>query len=225
MKNNNLLEICNAIYVSWFRNFDPFKNQEFISSEIGNIPKGWHLGQLGDIIEIYDSKRIPLSNQERESLEKIYPYYGASSLMDYVDDYIFVGIYLLIGEDGTVIDSNNHPVLQYVWDKFWVNNHAHVIQGKNGFSTETIYILLSKNNIQESVTGAVQAKINQTNLKKILVLIPTDDVLSNFNKIIKPFFDYYRENSEEIKKLTKLRDTLLPKLMSGEIDVSNINFD
>ena len=223
--NNNLLDQCKLIYTGWFRNFDPFIDDEFIPSEFGNIPKGWSVGKLGDIIEIFDSKRIPLSNQEREPVEKIYPYYGASSLMDYVDDYIFDGIYLLIGEDGTVIDSENHPILQYVWDKFWVNNHVHTIKGKNGFSTEAIYILLSKTNVQQSVTGAVQTKINQSNLKNITVIISSKEVLERFNNVLIKVFELYRNNSKEIEKLTKLRDVLLPKLMSGEIGVSGITFD
>lgn len=177
---------------------------------------------MGDIVDIYDSKRIPLSSNERENKEDIYPYYGASSLMDYVDDYIFDGIYLLIGEDGTVITDKGFPILQYVWGKFWVNNHAHIVQGKNGFSTETIFVLLQKTNVRSLVTGAVQPKINQTNLKNLKVIIPPNDILNKFNRLINPYFELYRNNLEEINSLTKMRDILLPKLMSGEIDVSKI---
>ena len=85
--------------------------------------------------------------------------------MDYVDDYLFDGTYILMGEDGTVVTEQGTPVLQYIWGKFWVNNHAHVLKGKDSFSDEYIYLLLSKTNVQNIITGAVQPKINQRNFK------------------------------------------------------------
>ena len=103
----------------------------------------WIPGKVADIIELHDSKRIPLSSRQRAELESIYPYYGATSIMDYVDKYLFDGVYLLLGEDGTVIDDNGYPILQYVDGKFWVNNHAHIITGKNGYSVELLYLLFN----------------------------------------------------------------------------------
>jgi len=223
--NKNLFNIASSIQTEWMINFTPFKSEKFKSSSFGLIPENWNVGKLGDVIELLDSKRIPLSGQQRENMEKIYPYYGAASLMDYVEDYIFDGVYLLMGEDGTVVDDKGFPILQYVWGKFWVNNHAHILKGKNGFNVESLYLLLSKTNIQSIVTGAVQAKVNQSNLKSIEIIIPPVEVMEKFNKLIKPFFDTIRSNNDEIKELQKLRDTLLPKLMSGEIDVSKINCD
>ena len=223
--NKNLFNIASSIQTEWMINFTPFKSEKFKTSSFGLIPENWNVGKLGDVIELLDSKRIPLSGQQRENMEKIYPYYGAASLMDYVEDYIFDGVYLLMGEDGTVVDDKGFPILQYVWGKFWVNNHAHILKGKNGFNVESLYLLLSKTNIQSIVTGAVQAKVNQSNLKSIEIIIPPVEVMEKFNKLIKPFFDTIRSNNDEIKELQKLRDTLLPKLMSGEIDVSKINCD
>lgn len=175
---------------------------------------------LGDIIELFDSKRVPLSSKQREEMEKIYPYYGAATLMDYVESYLFDDIYLLLGEDGTVIESSGQPILQYVWGKFWVNNHAHVLQGKEGFSTESLYILLKQVNVSSIVTGAVQLKINQTNLKSLPIVRPTSGELDYFNNLIAPLFSKIRRNSDETSILTHLRDSLLPKLLSGEIPVN-----
>lgn len=132
--NNNLFEQAQSLFKSWFIDFDPFSN---------TMPEDWAIGTIGDIIEVYDSKRVPLSGSQRDKMDKIYPYYGATSLMDYVDDYLFDGIYLLLGEDGTVVDRYGFPILQYVEGKFWVNNHAHILRGKNGFSVETLYLLFS----------------------------------------------------------------------------------
>jgi type I restriction enzyme S subunit len=217
--NKTLEEMAQAIFKSWFVDFEPFQNGEFIDSELGKIPKGWRVGTLDEIIELFDSKRIPLSSRKREKMQKVYPYYGATSLMDYVDDYIFDGVYVLLGEDGTVIDGKGYPILQYVWGKFWVNNHAHVLKGKNGFSEESLYILLKNTNVKSIVTGAVQLKINQSNLKSVKVIIPSVDKIAEFNYLIARFFAEKRRLSEENQILISVRDALLPKLMSGEVRV------
>lgn len=213
--NNNLEQQAKALYKDWFFDFSPFSTK-------GNLPDGWHLGTVGDIIQLHDSKRVPLSGSERDKMEKIYPYYGATSLMDYVDNYLFDGIYLLLGEDGTVVDSLGFPILQYVYGQFWVNNHAHIITGKEGFSVEELYLFFSLTNIKSIVTGAVQQKVSQQNLKKVPAIIPSKDALSTFDDLIQPIFSQIRNLRDENASLADLRDTLLPKLMSGELDVSDI---
>lgn len=176
-------------------------------------------GLLGDIIELFDYKRVPIPSEKRKLMKNIYPYYGAASLMDYVDNYLFDGIYVLLGEDGTVTDNLGYPMLQYVWGKFWVNNHAHIMRGRNGFTVESLYILLKHTNVRSIVTGAVQPKINQMNLKNLSVFIPKIEDLENFNKLIDPMFSSIRVRSIENIHLFSIRDILLPKLMSGEIRV------
>lgn len=213
--NNNLEQQAKALYKDWFFDFSPFSIE-------GNLPNGWHLGTVGDIIQLHDSKRVPLSGSERDKMEKIYPYYGATSLMDYVDNYLFDGIYLLLGEDGTVVDSLGFPILQYVYGQFWVNNHAHIITGKEGFSVEELYLFFSLTNIKSIVTGAVQQKVSQQNLKKVPAIIPSKEALSAFDDLIQPVFAQIRNLRDENAHLADLRDTLLPRLMSGELDVSNI---
>ena len=212
--NNNLEQQAQALFKSWFVDFEPFG---------GKMPDDWKVGIADDIITLFDSQRIPLSSNQRENMEKIYPYYGATSLMDYVDQYIFDGKYLLLGEDGSVVDDYGFPILQYVWGKFWVNNHAHILQGKNGFTVESLYLFFKCTNVKSIVTGAVQPKINQANLKSIPAIVPTINVMNNFNNVINPLFSLFRKNIEENTRLAQLRDTLLPKLMSGEIDVSKVN--
>ena len=140
------------------------------------LPDGWRIGSVGEIIEIHDSKRIPLSGAERAKMEKkTYPYYGAAALMDYVDDYIFDGKYLLLGEDGTVVDDAGYPILQYVWGQFWVNNHAHILTGKLGFNVESLYMLFKQTPVKAIVTGAVQPKIHEIQNALIQFLIGVGD--------------------------------------------------
>ena len=213
--NDNLEQQAKALYKDWFLDFSPFSSD-------GTLPEGWRIGTVGDIIQLHDSKRVPLSGTERGKMAKLYPYYGATSLMDYVDNYLFDGIYLLLGEDGTVVDNLGFPILQYVYGRFWVNNHAHIITGKEGFSVEELYLFFGLTNIKSIVTGAVQQKVSQQNLKKVPAIIPSNTALSSFDELIQPIFSQIRNLRDENARLTSLRDALLPKLMSGELDVSAV---
>lgn len=167
---------------------------------------------VDNLINLFDSMRRPMSSLDRSGMERIYPYYGAASLMDYVDNYIFDGIYGLLGEDGTVMDDNGYPTMQYVWGKFWVNNHAHIFQGKNGYSTEMVYLILKNTVVRNAVTGAVQLKINQENLRKLPVAVPCDNDLTQLNAVIGKMFLSIRENRTEIDYLSNLKDILLVKM-------------
>lgn len=210
--NDNLLAQAQTLYKQFF----PYGVQD-------DLPDGWRIGTVGEIIEIHDSKRIPLAGADRTKMEKkIYPYYGAASLMDFVDNYIFDGKYLLLGEDGTVVDDAGYPILQYVWGQFWVNNHAHILTGRLGYDVESLYMLFKQTPVKSIVTGAVQPKISQANLRSVQVVIPPEHNLREYNDLVEPLFSLFRANEEECKTFTALRDTLLPKLMSGEIDVSAV---
>ena len=199
-------------------------NQVFPYTLEDKLPHNWVIGTVNDVIELHDSKRIPLSGFQRSKMKKrIYPYYGAASLMDYVDEYIFDGTYLLLGEDGTVVDNQGYPILQYIWGQFWVNNHAHILTGKRGFNVESLYLLFKCTPVKSIITGAVQPKISQAKLKSLKIVIPPENAISEFNFTIKPIFSLIRSNQDENKSLSELKDNLLSKLMSGEIDISNLD--
>jgi len=220
--NATLEAIAHAIFKEWFVDFNfPGATGEMVESKLGMIPKGWRVGKLGEMITNFDRKRVPLSSRERENRKGIFPYYGAASILDYVDDYIFDGVYLLMGEDGTVITEDGKPVLQYVSGKFWVNNHTHVLQGKKPFSTEYVLLQLKNTNVKHIVTGAVQPKINQGNMNELPVVIPDEFTLLSFQDTITPIISNILDTEQETSILTRIRDNLLPKLVNGEIDVSN----
>lgn len=186
--------------------------------------EGWSVRKLGEFIKIYDRKRIPVSSGERAKMKvgQLYPYYGAATIMDYINDYIFDGEYILMGEDGTVQTPDGYPILQLPTGKFWVNNHAHIFQAKAPFSNFFIYIFLKLTNISGIVTGAVQPKINQEALKNIDFPIPPLEKTKNLIYITNEFWGKIKSNTQQIRTLTQLRDTLLPKLMSGEIRLNRI---
>lgn len=234
--NTTLEAIAQALFKSWFVDFAPVHAKQqgrapegmdaqtaalfpdsFEESELGMVPRGWSFCSLKEVASIHDSKRIPLSGAERKKRQGKYPYYGAAALMDYVDDYIFDGIYLLTGEDGSVADENGYPITQYVWGRFWVNNHAHILQGKNGVSTEHLMLFLKQTNIQPFITGAVQAKLSQSNMWRINFIRPPLNISEAFGAIISPLYEALRQNAEQANSLTELRDTLLPRLISGQL--------
>lgn len=173
---------------------------------------------FADIVELEDSKRIPLNSRDRDQRKGPYPYYGATSIMGYVDDFLFDGTRILLGEDGSVITDDGRPVLQYVWGKYWVNNHAHILKPSAEYSLEMLYIALNRTSIPHIVTGAVQKKISQKNLNTLVLEMPNPQHMEGLGEI----FSLYRANVDQNKQLERLRDTLLPKLMSGEIDVSQV---
>lgn len=220
---NNTKRIClleqmaENLYKEWFVRFR-FPGHENVEMDNG-LPKGWKREKLDEIIELYDSKRKPLSSMQRADMEKIYPYYGAAELMDYVDDYIFNGKYLLMGEDGSVITPDGYPMLQLVTGKFWVNNHAHVIQGKQGISVEFLYLMFKKMNISGVVTGSAQPKISKGRLIGKYVTLPNEQIIKKYEQIILPMFSEINDLQHKNTLLTRQRDLLLPRLMSGKLEV------
>ncbi len=243
--NETLEGMARALFQSWFVDFDPVRAKlarrggaegrdpglpkpiadlfpdSFEDSELGEIPKGWKVQTVGEHIINFDSKRIPVSGAEREKRQGPFPYHGAAGVMDHVDGYLFDGIYLLVGEDGSVVQDSGLAVTQYVWGKIWVNNHAHVLQGKGSVSTEQLYIYFHFEPVTPYITGAVQPKLSQGRMNLMPFVFGGRDVCRVFAETVRPWFSRIRAASEENKSLAALRDTLLPKLISGELRVGN----
>lgn len=191
-------------------------------SEFGEIPEGWSYCTFGDISVCFDSKRVPLSKRKREEKQPgTIPYYGATSVMDYVNEWIFDDTYLLLGEDGSVVKDDGTPFVQYIWGKSWVNNHAHVLQGNNGVSTEHLMVFIKGANIASYVTGAVQLKLNQKNMNSIPFLKASTEINLVFQGVLNGLYDAYKNNTECSQSLSSLRDSLLPRLLSGEMELKD----
>ena len=222
IENNNkriklLEQMAENLYKEWFVRFrfPEYENVEFV----GTLPIGWQYQPISESMDFFDSQRVPLSSMQRDEMEKIYPYYGAAKLMDYVDDYLFDGEYLLLGEDGTVVTTDGFPVLQLVNDKFWVNNHAHVIRGKGNISTRFLYLTFCRFPITGVVTGSAQPKISKGRLEKLKILVPDAITMEHFNTLINPMFDEINVLKKQLIRITQQRDMLLPRLMSGKLEV------
>ncbi|BAW65604.1 restriction endonuclease subunit S [Helicobacter pylori] len=183
-------------------------------------PKGVEFRKLGEVCEILDNRRIPIAKNKRNP--GIYPYYGANGIQDYIDSYIFDGDFVLVGEDGSVINKDNTPVVNWASGKIWVNNHAHVLQTKNKLKLKFLYFYLQTIDVSYCVAGT-PPKINQENLKKITIPIPPLEIQQEIVKILDQFstlttdllagipaeiearkkqYEYYREKLLTFKPLT-----------------------
>lgn len=218
--NKTLEDMAMALYKHWFVDFGPFQDGAFVDSELGKIPKGWEVKSIGEFSDILNSKRVPLSTMQRSSRKGQYPYYGASGIIDSIDDYKFDGEYVIISEDGENLRSRNTPIAFRAVGQFWVNNHAHILQGKQKGINELIICHFAQLDMSPYLTGAVQPKLNKQNLFLIKIPMPIENDI--INETFKEFYNISRlliSNIKENQSLTKTRDSLLPKLISGEIRV------
>ena len=158
--------------------------------------------KVGELVVNFDRKRKPLSGRQREKMKGIYPYYGAACIFDYINDYIFDGEYILLGEDGTVVNSDGTPVLQRISGKSWVNNHAHVLSNSEIIDFDYLYYVLKNTNFSGAVTGAVQPKISQANMNAVEVEIYED------KKDQKKVAGILKLLDEKIKLNNKINDNL-----------------
>ena len=230
--NDNLEAMAKQLYDYWFVQFDfpneegkPYKSSggamawnEKLKRE---IPQGWNDCKLKDFINLFDSKRVPLSSKDRGKRQGIYPYYGATGIMDYVNDYIFDGDYILLAEDGSTSDAKGFPIVQYIWGKNWVNNHAHIILPKNERYSMFTYQMLRSIPAKQIETGSIQKKISQENLCGYKMVLPNSNLLDKYENIVSPLWEKRKRCIEEINTLTKQRDELLPLLMNGQASVNS----
>lgn len=120
----------------------------------------------------FDKKRVPLSGAQRERRQGIYRYFGAQGVIDYIDDFIFDGTYLLIAEDGENLKSKKQNISQVVNGKFWVNNHAHIVKGNELCDTRYLCYLLNSMDLSGYLTGSAQPKLSQANLNAVTLFLP-----------------------------------------------------
>lgn len=213
--NKNLEEQLSLLFNDWFVNCTPFKNEELIKSEWGVVPESWKDIEFGELIEITSGNR-PDEKSEDKTSEFNIPLFGASKIMGYTKEYSYNEDILIIGRVGT------HGVVQRVNYPCFPSDNTFVIKSDYyGF----VYQLLKRIDYDSLNTGSTQPLITQKSLKSVNTILPDEKILSKFEMISKTIFDKIQLNNNEISNLTKLRDTLLPKLMSGEIDVSKINCD
>lgn len=216
--NKTLENMAQAIFKQWFVDFEfpnedgePYKSSggEMVESELGMIPKGWEVGKFIDLIEITSGKR-PGKRSDLAMEDCKYPLVGASSIMGYMDDFNFEEKILVIGRVGT------HGVVQRFNNKVWASDNTLVIKSDN---YEFAYQILNQIDYKAINRGSTQPLITQTDIKNYTLIIPTEGYLNKFELLVESLFEIHSNHCIENSKLTEIRDSLLPKLMSGEIRV------
>ena len=157
--------------------------------------------KLGDVVELLDSKRIPVSSAERSGRAKAYPYYGAQGIVDYIDDYLFDGDYVLVAEDGNNLKSLSEPIVTWATGKFWVNNHAHILGDSGRASLRYLYYKLMTSDLRGLITGSAQPKLNQENLASFEVALPDKDAQEAAARILGEIDDKIANNKKLMAEL------------------------
>ena len=201
---------------------DPyFYRPEFKKFEEKLKKSKWEVKELGKICKDLDSKRIPIEQTKRKK-GKI-PYYGASGIVDYVKNYIFEGNYLLVSEDGENLKSRNLPIAFSVNEKFWLNNHAHILKFDNINIQKNVEIFLNLFNIGKFISGMAQPKLNKENLFKIKIPLPPKEIQEKIISIMDSAYFTKKQNEEKAKNLIESIDNfVLEKL---EIKIPKIIYE
>ena len=226
----DLESMAKLLYDYWFVQFDfPDKNGKPYKSSGGKmvwneelkreIPEGWKITTIGNITICHDSERIPVAGKDRESMKGNIPYYGATGIMGYVNRAIFNGDYVLMAEDGSVMDSEGHPVVQRVSGACWINNHAHVLESTNGYSCKLLMMILKDIPVMKIKTASIQMKINQENMNSYRIIDIPDCLKQTICEKLDVFDEQLLHLHNENKQLVSVRDFLLPMLMNGQVKV------
>lgn len=181
----------------------------------------WKEFKIEELADIYNYKRKPLSSIERVTKKGIYPYYGASGIVDYIDNYIFDGNYVLISEDGENLNTRNTPIAFLAKGKFWVNNHSHILKGKKEFINNLLIYFFANLDLTPYITGAVQPKLSKENLLSIPIYLPRSE---NAQKLITESLicldDKIDLLNRQNKTLEALAETLFRQWFIEEADES-----
>ncbi|MEI6578449.1 MAG: restriction endonuclease subunit S, partial [Eubacteriales bacterium] len=205
--NKTLEEMAQAIFKSWFVDFEPFQDGALVESELGRIPKGWRVGKLSELIIIKygkDHKKLSDGN---------IPVYGSGGVMRYVDTAIFSTESVLIPRKGTL---NN---VIYVDEPFWSVDTMFYTVMRTLNVAKFVYFYMKDKDLASMNAGSAVPSMTTDILYNLVIVIPPDEVTKRFDVLVSPLFTKIKANQIENKTLTLLRDILLPKLMSGEIRV------
>jgi type I restriction enzyme S subunit len=194
--------------------------QSMFNAALNNDKSNKKVVTLDQISENLDSQRIPITREVR-TVGK-YPYYGASGIIDYVEDYIFEGDALLVSEDGANLLARSTPIAFSVTGKYWVNNHAHVLRFTDQYLQEYVKYFLENTNLDKYITGAAQPKLTQRALNSIPIKIPVNKIdtklVSETLSSLKELTFLISENNSRRKRLTdELKSAFLTKYIGQKV--------
>ena len=186
-----------------------------------DLPEGWKRVRLGEVIEIFDNQRIPLDSEYRSTIKGYIPYCGATGVIDYINDYIFDGEYVLIAEDGGKF--NRFEETAYIMmGKFWANNHVHIVRGKDG-SLDDSFLMYSVNyqDISYYISGSTREKLNQQLLKSVVILLPPLPEQRKIAEILETIDNAIEKTDAIIEKYKRIKQGLMQDLLTRGIAESD----
>lgn len=221
--NADLEEMAQAIFKNWFVDFEPFKDGKFVDSELGMVPEGWKVGTLADIAEI-TMGQSPAGNSLNENREGMIFYQGSSDFgFRFPSIRVFTTEPKRLAVANSVLFSVRAPVgdINVAKEECCIGRGVASIKSKYGHDSYLFYTMKSLRKLFDSFDGegTVFGSINKKTLSAIQILLPSDGIVEQFNNIASSFDDRIRSLSDENSRLSLLRDTLLPRLMSGELEV------
>ncbi len=172
------------------------------------MSSNWPLKKISDVAYFRNNKRIPLKSLDRAKRQGEFPYYGASGIVDYIDDYVFDGSYLLISEDGENLRTRKTPIAFQAHGKFWVNNHAHILEEKEEGILDYLEYYFSTLDLTPYITGAVQPKLNKANLDTIEIPIPPKDERRSINRTLNHLRDKIELNTQTNQILEQMAQAI-----------------
>ena len=221
--NADLEEMAQAIFKNWFVDFEPFKDGKFVDSELGMIPEGWKVGTLEDIAEI-TMGQSPAGNSLNENREGMIFYQGSSDFgFRFPSIRVFTTEPKRLAVANSVLFSVRAPVgdINVAKEECCIGRGVASIKSKYGHDSYLFYTMKSLHKLFDSFDGegTVFGSINKKTLSAIQILLPSDGIVEQFNNIASSFDNRIRRLSDENSRLSLLRDTLLPRFMSGEQEV------
>ncbi|OKZ87922.1 restriction endonuclease subunit S [Clostridium sp. 29_15] len=195
---------------------------KFKKTEIGEIPEEWDVKKLECVFEILDSMRKPIKASDREKIEGNIPYYGASGVIDWINDYIFDEELILLGEDGENLNSRNSDLAFKISGKTWVNNHAHVFRviNKKECNIDFMVYYLEAKDYSIYIAGSAQPKITQAQCRKFLLPLPEKQEQDKIASILLESDKKIEEYENKKQKLEELKKGLMQELLTGMIRVT-----
>jgi len=180
-------------------------------------PKGWKACPFGELAENQDSQRIPVKSSDRDGRQGKYPYYGASGIIDWVDDFIYDGDRLLIGEDGANLVARATPIAYMARGQYWVNNHAHVIAFNGHANLRFLEYSLEQMDLKPYITGSAQPKLNRSNLDRIQIPSPPLALQHSFAARIESVELLKSHHTAALQELDTLFLSLQHRAFAGEL--------
>ena len=165
--------------------------------------------KLEECVDFLDGLRKPIKSEDRKSEKGLYPYYGASGIIDYIDGFIFDGEYILLSEDGANIIDRNYRVAFIAKGKIWVNNHAHVLQPHNGFDINFLSETLERLNYAVYNTGTTMPKLNQEVCRNINLKIPATKEQNKIGNLLSLLNERIATQNKIIEDLKKLKSAII----------------